>query len=60
MSVEPLHKFPLQQYDVPVYKLVRLKEPDEQLDTQPLEVPDELTIKNVNVSHISEIKIFSI
>jgi hypothetical protein len=47
MSVEPLHKFPLQQYDVPVYKLVRLKEPDEQLDTQPLEVPDELTKKSV-------------
>ena len=49
MSVEPLHKFPLQQYDVPVYKLVRLKEPDEQLDTQLLEVPDELAIINVTV-----------
>jgi hypothetical protein len=49
MSVEPLHKFPLQQYAVPVYKLVRLKEPGEQLDTQPLEVPVVLKIINVNV-----------
>jgi hypothetical protein len=49
MSVEPLHKFPLQQYDVPVYKLVRLKEPCEQLVAQPLKVPDVLTKKNVNV-----------
>jgi hypothetical protein len=49
MSVEPLHKFPLQQYDVPEYKLVRLKEPDEQLDTQLLEVLDVITIINVTV-----------
>jgi hypothetical protein len=31
MSVEPLHKFPVQQYDVPVYRLDKLKAPDVQL-----------------------------